>query len=247
MSNVQLDPSHIMQVGSGFWASKTLLSAVELQLFTHLGTASMTGAELGEQAGLHKRGTDDFLDTLVALRFLDRDGDGAAGRYRNTAETAAFLDKQSPTYIGGILEMFNARLYQFWGSLTEALQTGKPQNEIKHTGTPMFDELYGDSARLEQFMHAMEGISLGNFHALAGKFDFSRYTTVCDVGGATGQLCAILATQIHTCDARRLTFRSSRRSRPKPSPLRTCPSASPPHPGTSSSIPSPERMSSRWA
>jgi SAM-dependent methyltransferase len=124
---------------------------------------------------------------------LDRDGDGAAGRYRNTAETAAFLDKRSPTYIGGILEMANARLYPFWGNLTEALQTGKPQNEIKTTGAPMFEELYSDPARLEQFMEAMTGVSRGNFHALAEKFDFSRYETVCDVGGATGQLCMALA------------------------------------------------------
>jgi hypothetical protein len=195
MERPQLDPSHIMQVGSGFWASKTLLSAVELQLFTHLGAESMTGEEIGERAGLHQRGIYDFLDTLVALRFLERDGDGAAGRYRNTAETASFLDQRSPTYIGGILEMFNARLYQFWAGLTEALRTGAPQNEIKHTGRAMFEELYHDPARLEQFMHAMEGISLGNFHALAERFDFSSYQTVCDVGGATGQLCAILATR----------------------------------------------------
>jgi len=99
MVHVQPDPSHIMQVGSGFWASKTLLSAVELQLFTHLGAGSMTGEELGERAGLDRRGIDDFLDTLVALRFLDRDGEGGDGRYRNTADTAAFLDKRSPTYI----------------------------------------------------------------------------------------------------------------------------------------------------
>jgi hypothetical protein len=85
--------------------------------------------------------------------------------------------------------MCNARLYRFWGDLTEALKTGKPQNEVEHTGKPMFEELYGDPARLEQFMEAMTGISLGNFHALAEKFDFSRYETVCDVGGATGQLC----------------------------------------------------------
>jgi hypothetical protein len=195
MAQPQLDPSHIMQVGSGFWASKTLLSAVELQLFTHLGAEAMTGEEIGDRAGLHQRGIYDFLDTLVALRFLERDGDGAAGRYRNTAETAAFLDQRNPTYIGGILEMFNARLYQFWAGLTEALRTGAPQNEIKHTGRAMFEELYNDPARLEQFMHAMEGISLGNFHALADRFDFSRYQTVCDVGGATGLLCTILATR----------------------------------------------------
>jgi SAM-dependent methyltransferase len=193
MSRMELDSSHIMQVGMGFWPSKTVLSAVELQLFTHLGAESMTGEEIGERLGLHPRAIYDFLDTLVALRLLERDGDGRDGRYRNTAETAAFLDKRSPAYIGGILEMCNARLYGFWGDLTEALQTGKPQNEIKHTGKPMFDELYSDLTRVEQFMKAMAGISLGNFEVLAEKFDFSKYDTVCDVGGATGQLCTILA------------------------------------------------------
>jgi hypothetical protein len=195
MSKVEPNPSHIMQIGMGFWASKTVLSAVELELFTHLGSEAMTGEEIGERLGLHPRAIYDFLDTLVALRLLERDGEGSDGRYRNTAETAAFLDKGSPAYVGGILEMCNARLYRFWGDLTEALQTGKPQNEIKHTGKPMFDELYSDPARLEQFMEAMQGISLGNFHALAEKFDFSRYKTVCDVGGATGQLCTILAAR----------------------------------------------------
>jgi hypothetical protein len=194
MSQMELDPSQIIQVGMGFWPSKTVLSAVELELFTQLGEDSMTGQEIGERLGLHARAIYDFLDTLVALGFLERDGEGADGRYRNTAETAAFLDKRSPTYIGGILEMANARLYGFWGDLTEALQTGKPQNEIKTTGKAMFDELYSDPARLEQFMGAMQGISAGNFHALAEKFDFSKYKTVCDVGGATGQLCTILAT-----------------------------------------------------
>ena len=192
---MQLDPSHIMQVGMGFWPSKTVLSAVELELFTRLGDESMTGEEIGEQLGLHPRGIYDFLDTLVALKFLERDGEGSDGRYRNTAESAAFLDKRSPAYMGGILEMANARLYPFWGDLTEALQTGKPQNEIKQTGKPMFDELYSDPARLEQFMSAMQGVSLGNFHALAEKFDFSKYKTLCDVGGATGVLCTTVAAR----------------------------------------------------
>jgi hypothetical protein len=195
MSQMELDPSHIMQVGMGFWPSKTVLSAVELELFTQLGDESMTGEEIGEQLGLHPRGIYDFLDTLVALKFLERDGEGSDGRYRNTAESAAFLDKHSPAYMGGILEMANARLYPFWGDLTEALQTGKPQNEIKQTGKPMFDELYSDPARLEQFMSAMQGVSLGNFQALAEKFDFSKYKTMCDVGGATGVLCTTVAAR----------------------------------------------------
>jgi SAM-dependent methyltransferase len=195
MSPMQLDRTHILQVGMGFWPSKVLLSAVELQLFTHLGTGSMTGEQLGERLGLHRRAIYDFLDTLVALHLLEREGDGRDGRYRNTAEVGAFLDKRSPTYIGGFLEMCNARLYRFWGDLTEALRTAEPQCEIKYTGKPMFDELYSDPARLEQFMDAMQGLSLGTIQALADEFDFSKYETVCDVGGANGQLSTIVAAR----------------------------------------------------
>jgi len=191
----QPDPSQIIQIGMGFWPSKALLSAVELGLYTELGEHSLTGEELQERLGLHPRATYDFLDTLVALRLLERDGDSGDARYRNTAETAAFLDRSSPDYIGGMLEMSNARLYGFWGDLTEALRTGRAQNEIKHNGRPMFEELYADPARLEQFMEAMQGISRANFRALAEKFDFSRYETVLDVGGATGELCRALAAR----------------------------------------------------
>jgi cyclopropane fatty-acyl-phospholipid synthase-like methyltransferase len=91
--------------------------------------------------------------------------------------------------------MANARLYRFWGDLTPALQTGKPQNEIKETGKSMFGELYADPAQLEQFMDAMSGISMGNFTAFAEKFDFSKHKTLADIGGATGQLSAIVAAR----------------------------------------------------
>ena len=191
----QVDPSHIMQVGMGFWASKTLLSAVELELFTKLGSDGMTGSQIAETLELHARAIPDFPDALVALDLLEREGEGSDAVYRNTQTTAIFLDKTSPIYIGGILEMSNARLFRFWGDLTEALRTGKPQNEIKHTGKPVFEELYSDPDRLEQFMNAMAGISLGPFSALAERFDFSQYKTLCDVGGATGQLSIIVANR----------------------------------------------------
>ncbi len=193
MSRIELDPSQIIQVGIGFRASKTLLSAVELELFTILDAESLTGPQIGERLGLHPRAVYDFLDALVALRFLERDGQGAAGHYRNTAEAAAFLSRRSPDYLGGFLSMANDRLYGFWNHLTDALRTGRPQNETKLTGRPMFDELYRDPARLEQFIVAMQEISRRNFHALADKFDFSQFQTVCDVGGANGLLCTVLA------------------------------------------------------
>ena len=195
MPRTEVTPDHIMHTGMGFWASKVLLSAVELGVFAELADGPKTGPEIERSLCLHPRATYDFLDTLVALGLLARDGNGAVGRYRNTAETAAFLDPRSPQYLGGILEMANARLYRFWADLTPALRTGKPQNEIKHSGRSMFDDLYADPARLEQFMSAMAGLSAANFAALAEKFDFSRYSTLADIGGASGQLSCLVASR----------------------------------------------------
>jgi O-methyltransferase/methyltransferase family protein len=190
-----LTPARLLEVGMGFWPAKILLSAVELGLFTKLGASSRTAEELRTELGLHARAVPDFPDALVALGFLEREGAGPTAHYRNTAETAAFLDRGSPRYVGGFLEMANARLYPFWGDLTEALRTGKPQNELKRTGTSMFEELYHDPQRLEQFMDAMSGISAGNFAAFAEAFDFSKYRTLCDVGGATGLLSCLAASR----------------------------------------------------
>ena len=190
-----LSPVRIMEVGMAFWPSKVLLSAVKLGLFTELGKASKTGDELRDTLGLHQRSTPDFFDTLVALKFLERDGDGPQSKYRNTAETGLFLDRNSPAFMGGFLEMANDRLYPYWGDLVEALKTGKAQNETKHGGKGMFEELYSEPERLEQFMDAMAGISAGNFQAFAEKFDFSKYKTLADIGGATGLLSTLVAKQ----------------------------------------------------
>lgn len=189
MSATAPNPSHIMQVAMGFFASKTVLSAVELGVFATLGKGPMTGDALRQRLGLHPRAAADFLDALVALGFLTREGEGVSASYANTPDTAAFLDPASPAYLGGILLMANRRLYPFWGHLTEALRTGKPQNESRDGATDMFAKLYADPKALQEFMDAMAGVQLGNFAALAERFDFSRYKTLCDVGGASGALC----------------------------------------------------------
>ena len=186
--NTPPNPSSILQTAFGFWGSKVLLTAVEMGVFTTLGGRRLTGAELGKALQLHPRANPDFFDALVAMKFLDRDGDGPQAKYINTPEGAMFLDAASPRYIGGILVMLNERLFKFWNDLPEALRTGRPQNEIKHGQKGMFEELYSDLPRLEQFMGAMTGISRINFETFAEKFDFSKFRTLCDVGGATGLL-----------------------------------------------------------
>ncbi|MDB6054924.1 MAG: O-methyltransferase family 2 [Verrucomicrobiales bacterium] len=172
---------HIMQIGTGFWASKTLLSAVELELFTVLAREPSDAATLIQKLGLHPRSAHDFLDTLVALNFLERND----GVYSNSADTAFFLDKDKPSYAGGILEMANGRLYGFWSSLTEALKTGKPQNEAK-LGENAFDTLYSNPARLELFLSGMTGISMGAAVRIAADFPWHKYKTFADVGCAQG-------------------------------------------------------------
>jgi hypothetical protein len=187
-NNAQLDSGLILQTAFSFWSSKVLLTAVDFGVFTKLGDRHITGAELGSELGLHARGISDFLDALVAMQFLGREGDGPSAKYHNTPASSLYLDGNSPRYIGGILVMLNARLFRFWNDLPEALRTGTPQNETKHGQKGMFEELYEELPRLEQFMGAMTGLSRINFEAFAAKFDFSNFKTLCDVGGATGLL-----------------------------------------------------------
>ncbi|MCH8947235.1 MAG: methyltransferase [Acidobacteria bacterium] len=181
VDTAQLTPGRIMQLGLGFWGSKALLSAVELGVFTELAKEPLDAKMLAERLRLHPRSACDFFDALVALGMLYRN----RSKYTNTTETDFFLDRAKPSYVGGMLEMANARLYPFWGSLTEALRTGKPQNEIKK-GQDLFSVLYGDPKRLRVFLQGMTGLSLGAARVIAAKFPWGEYKTFIDIGGAQG-------------------------------------------------------------
>ncbi len=189
MSEPRLTPERILQTGLAFWPSKTLLSAIEMGVFTELAQGSEHFEALSGRLGLHPRSARDFLDTLVALGFLTR----SDNRYGNTPEADMFLDRKKPSYIGGLLEMANHRLYPFWGNLTEALRTGQPQNETKTGGPGVFETLYADPARLRQFLAAMTGISHGANMTIARAFPWKDYRTFVDVGTAQGDLAAQIA------------------------------------------------------
>jgi predicted O-methyltransferase YrrM len=190
-----LTPARILETATAFWPSKVLLTAVELGLFTELARGPRNNASLSAALGIRADRSADFFDALVAMGFLNREGDGPDAGYANTPETELFLDKNKPSYTGGMPEMLNARLFGFWNGLTDALRTGSAQNETKGGGRPVFEMLYADEARLEQFLGAMASLQTGNFHTLAARFDFSKRTTVLDVGGANGHLSRILAAR----------------------------------------------------
>ncbi|MEZ0224733.1 MAG: methyltransferase [Alphaproteobacteria bacterium] len=182
-------PEKIMQLGFAFWGSKTLLSAVELGVFTELAKGPQKFSDISKKLGLHPRSALDFMDALVSLGMLNREGDV----YSNTVDANIFLDRAKPSYMGGILEMANARLYPFWGRLTDGLRTGELQNEARDGKAGLFDELYKDPARLKQFLQAMTGISIGAGMVIGQKFPWKDYKTFIDVGGAQGGCTAQIA------------------------------------------------------
>lgn len=184
--SAQLNPEKILQTGLAFWASKTLLSAIEMGVFTELSSGAKQFDSLSGRLGLHPRSARDFLDTLVALGFLVRNADV----YENSPESNLFLDRKKPSYVGGILEMANTRLYPFWAHLTEALRTGVPQNEAKNGTAGLFETLYADPIRLKEFLGAMTGISHGANMTIASTFPWKDYRTFVDVGTAQGDLAA---------------------------------------------------------
>jgi hypothetical protein len=192
----QPSPETIMKIGTGFWASKILLAAVNFKLFTHLAEKkTMSAAQIKAMLNLKctERNVYDFLDALTGFGFLNRAGLLESAQYSNSMDTDLFLDKNKPSYLGGILEMMNNRLYRFWGNLEEGLLTGLPQNEVKDGTESMFVELYKVPERLREFINAMSGIQMGNFMAFAQKFDFSKYKTLTDAGGASGLLSLMVA------------------------------------------------------
>ena len=186
-----VSPDHILQVGMGFWASKTLLSAVEMEVFTELARQPEDLETLRGRLGLHPRAARDFLDALAALGFLSR----IDGKYANSPAADFYLDKHKPSYIGGILQMANHRLYGHWNHLTAGLRTGKLQNEARDQdgGSSPFEALYADPARLKEFLAAMTGISRGANMAIARKVAWNQYRTFADVGAAQGDLAVQIA------------------------------------------------------
>lgn len=183
------DPGPLLSLGLRFWESKALLTAVDLGVFGALAHGPRTAPALAAELGLQGRGVADFLDALVSLGLLTR----AEGQYSNTPRSARYLVPGEPTYMGGALEMTNARLYPVWGNLTEALRTGRPQNEAKEE-KDYYSNLNRHEARLRTFLSGMTGLSMAVSKAMARKLPWERYQSFVDIGGAQGGLAVEVAT-----------------------------------------------------
>ena len=183
MLDSAITPDRLFSIGTGYRRAKTLLSAIELDVFTVLAGNPQTAADLAPRLGVHSRAAHDFFDALVALRLLERGGDG---RYANAPEASLFLDRGQSTYLGAMFDQFNTREYQMWSRLGEALRTGEPQ--IGSTSAEHFATIYNDPERFATFINAMTAGSLSAAKAIAEKFQWTDHRTLMDIGTAQGCL-----------------------------------------------------------
>jgi 3-hydroxy-5-methyl-1-naphthoate 3-O-methyltransferase len=182
----QVSPEPIFQMAIAYWVSKTLMAAVEFELFTKISNRSVTLEELQKVLGMEARPADVFATALVSLGLLNVSMDGKGGRtFSNSPLSATFLDRNKPSYMGDIVSMFDKRLYNMWDRLPQSLLSNKPAGG---SGEEIFGQARSNQAieQMQKFTHAMHGVSVGPAMALAKVFDFSKYKSLIDIGGGSG-------------------------------------------------------------
>lgn len=181
----------LLQLSCGFQDSKILFTSVELHIYDFLEEAPLTTKHLLEKTKIHQRGAFDFLDALVCLGCLEREGplqDLEKTVYKNSPLASKYLTTSSKNSMIGLIYFFNNRLYKYWDNLKDALLTGEPQNECKGSKTfNIFDELYKDKEKVKEFLGGMQGVQIETFTSISKcKSLFENRKTLLDVGGANG-------------------------------------------------------------
>jgi hypothetical protein len=168
----------------------TLISAVRLKVFDVLAAEPLDLQTLIKRVCIDPRGARDFFDALVSLGFLAR----TDNQYANSYCSAKYLSSTQPTYLGGLMDLAETRLYPVWGKLTEALRTGQPQNEAQQV-PDYYSNLTHESTRLQVFLHAMSALSMESAREIARRFPWGDYERFADLGGAEGGLGVELITR----------------------------------------------------
>ena len=180
MKTASLSPISLMQLASSFWAFKTLSTAVELDLFTHMAqSGSLTVEQFAAVHGFAARPAEMLLAGCASLGLLQRSGSG----YGNTALAAEFLVRGRPYYFGGFVTMLDKRLYAGWDKLPDAMRNNRPTTWDPSKHSSLFDG--ADPAMMATFWEAMHSLSTFTARTLGEAVDFSRFRRLLDVGGGS--------------------------------------------------------------
>jgi len=172
-----------MQIISGFWASKTLAAAVELDLFTQLSGRGVDIHQLSQLLELHPRPAEMLLSGCASLGLLEKRGE----RYHNSPLSEEFLVRGKPYYFGGVITLLDRRLYLPWNRLPEAIKTNRAQTWGDQPG--IFEAMSANPEEQRIFTEGMHSFSVQSGEAVAAAFDFLPYAHLLDVGGGSGAYC----------------------------------------------------------
>ena len=185
MTPAHPSPALFFDTINAYQKTHALRAAVELDLFSHIGRSGASLSELARQTACPERGVRILADYLVILGFLSKDG----GTYTLTADSAAFLDRQSPAYLGASIEFFLApALLQSFEQLTETVRQGRKTDE----GTTAADhEVWVRFARVMAPLMQVPAKGVAEIVQL----DVDRATRILDVSASHGTYGITLAQQ----------------------------------------------------
>ena len=163
----------ILDVSRSFQSACVLNTAAVLDVFSPLSTKPMTAGELSGKLDTDLRATTILLDALVALEFLNKQGE----EYSVPEEVAVFLSEQS---VGNVLPMVRhmANCHRRWVELPEVTKSGKCAETAP--------SIRGADADREDFIGAMNMISRPVADEVIDKIEPTQYRNMLDIGGGPG-------------------------------------------------------------
>ena len=134
-------PERIFQTLTAYQQTAALKAAIELDIFSSIAEGDDTAAKLAARTQAAERGVRILCDYLTVSQFL---GKLADGRYTLTQESAIFLDRRSPAYVGGIAKFLSsAHLGEAFARFTESVRKGGTVLEAEGSMTanhPMWED-----------------------------------------------------------------------------------------------------------
>jgi SAM-dependent methyltransferase len=180
MTDTQPTPDRIMRLINGYWSTGILGAAASHSLFTHLEAGTDTAGQLAARAGISERGAQTLLDGLVSLGLVEV----AGGRYRNTAEAAAFLVEGRPAGLSDFAEL----KLNHMGNLVDL-------PDVVRAGGPVTDATVevADNPHWEKVVQAIaaQSVPVATIAADMLRLAEAGEISILDVGGGSGIYSAI--------------------------------------------------------
>ncbi|HXY76752.1 MAG TPA: methyltransferase [Steroidobacteraceae bacterium] len=179
-------PPHVrlIEMGTASWITMIIHGAARIGLADHFDGGKKTAEELAGPTGTHAPSLRRLMRTLAGLGVLV---EGPPGEFALTPLGEALKSGAPGSARASILSLAGDRFWRSMGEFPYALQTGKPAH-VKAHGLPLFDWLTKHPEEAALFSETMMGFHGREPAALAAAYDFSKFGTLVDVGGATGHL-----------------------------------------------------------